>query len=47
LLGKNRPKLARVTEKQSKKNKTVMARFLAAPDDADIALAKAYMKSHR
>ena len=47
LLGKNRPKLARVTEKQSKKSKTVMARFLAAPDDADIATARAYMKSHR
>jgi hypothetical protein len=47
LLGKNRPKLARIAEKPSKKNKSVMARFLAAPDDADIALATKYMKSHR
>ena len=47
LLGKNKPKLARVAEKPSKKNKTVNARFLAAPEDADIEVARAYMKSHR
>jgi hypothetical protein len=45
LVGSRKPKLARVREVPSKANKTVMARFFAAPDEDDRKLARKYMAS--
>lgn len=46
LVGATRPKLARVAEKPSKKNKLIMARFFDAPSDQDKVRAREYMKAH-
>lgn len=45
LIGSNKPKLARVTEKPSKRNKLIMARFLTAPSEEDRTLARKYLAS--
>lgn len=46
LVGSRKPKLARVAEKPSKKNKLIMARFFDAPSDQDKVHAREYMKAH-
>ena len=43
LVGSSKPKLARVKETPSKANPKIMARFFAAPDDADKGVARKYL----
>lgn len=47
LVGGKKAKLARLREKPSKPNPKIMARYFAAPEDADIAKAREYMKAHK
>jgi len=42
-----KPKLARVSEKPSKANAKIMARFLTEPSAEDMALARTFLKTYK